>query len=138
MPSKYIRMIGFCLLGGGAPLVFGSMKELYRRGEQAARYRELLAPHLATVPEGGAFSVGTDSEKKFAMQIPADETFELKFLQMSSEHGADAGTTIALAVGGLILMGVGMRLSSNSACTPCRKEEAQNKSCEATGDNVSS
>ena len=106
-------------------MVFGSMKQLYQRSEQAARYREILAPHLATVPDGGVFSTGTDFEKKFAMQIPADETFELKFLQMSSEHGADTGTTIVLAVGGLILMGVGMGLSSYSACTPRRKEEAE-------------
>ena len=125
MPSKYIRTIGFCLLGGGAPLVFGSMKQLYQRSEQAARYREILAPHLATVPDGSVSSTGTDFEKKFAMQIPADETFELKFLQMSSVHGADTGTTIVLAVGGLILMGVGMGLSSYSACTPHRKEEAE-------------
>ncbi len=125
MAPKYIRMIGFCLLGGGAPLIFGSMKELYRRSEEAARYREILAPHLAIVPEEGAFSTGPDFEKKFAMQIPADETFELKFLQISSEHGADNGTTIVLAVGGLILTVVGMGLSSNSACTPRRKEEAE-------------
>ena len=107
-------------------MALGSMKHLYRRSEQAAMYREILAPHLATVPDRGVFSTGTDDfNQKFAMQIPADEAFELKFLQISSERGADAGTTIVFAVGGLILMGVGIRLSANPECRTSKNQLAE-------------
>jgi hypothetical protein len=126
MPSKYIRMIGFCILGGGAALALGSMNNLYRMSERLARYQEILAPHLAAVPVGGVYSGGSEElNEKFAIRIPTDDAIQLKFLQMASRSGADASTTRAFAIGGVIMMGIGMGIASNSTCSSRKNEEAE-------------
>lgn len=101
------------------------MKQLYRSSEQAARFQEILSPHLKNIPDRDVFTSRNDPNKKFTMQIPADETLELKFLQIESRHGANAGSTIVFVVGGLILMGVGVGLASKSSYSQCKEEEAE-------------
>ena len=119
-------MIGFCLLGGGAALAFGSINLLYRISENAVKYGEILAPHLASVPNGGAYSTNADEwNQKFSIQIPSDDAFKLKFLQASSEGGVDIGTTRVSAIGGLILMGLGMRLSARPEGGSNKKQQTE-------------
>jgi hypothetical protein len=126
MPTNYLRAIGYCLLGGGAALAIGSINHLYRMSESTAKYRGILAPHLASVPDGGVYSdSAAELDQKFAVQISSADTLELKFFQKSSEGGADAGTTRAVAIGGVILMGIGMALSNRSQCKSQKNREAE-------------
>jgi hypothetical protein len=125
MSAKYTRLFGSCLLGGGVALAFGAINQLHRMSETAAKYREVLAPHLANVPLAAAYSGSAEDLKwKFSVRTQTSETFQLKALDLIGSR-SDPSTARVLAIGGLVMMGIGAGLLSNSTCTSAKNSDAE-------------
>jgi hypothetical protein len=87
---------------------------------KGAMVRDILTPHLTSVPK----AIDAD-DLNFTIQLSKDDAFKLWYFHASTKSCADAGSARVRAIGGMILMGIGMGLASNSACKTRKKEEAE-------------